>query len=127
KNDQDKVYKAFDIIKQIVRTREFKERVLNHTYQGTKQFVDNKGLTNEEIYLSLIDGSETLSPGIDNEVDMELELYYKNNSTIGYTYASKTRVWMNTKFFDQYTPSQVARNVFHEWTHKLGYKHDSKA
>ena len=31
---------------------------------------------------------------------------------------------MNTKFFNPYTPAEVAGNIFHEWTHKLGFDHD---
>ena len=56
-------------------------------------------------------------------MDFELELYYASRNTIGYTYPDVLRIWMNTKYFDSYTPSEVAGNVFHEWTHKLGFEH----
>jgi hypothetical protein len=123
--DEEKVSKAIDIIKEVIRTDEFRQRVLNFTYQGKKTFVDNDGLTNAQIYQKLLDGSETLKPEVDHEMDLELELYYSSRSTVGYTYANVLRIWMNTKFFDPYTPAEVAGNVFHEWTHKLGFDHAS--
>lgn len=123
--DEEKVYKAIDIIKSVIRTDEFRQRVINFTYQGKKTFVDNDGLTNEQIYQKLLDGSETMKPEVDHEMDLELELYYSSRSTVGYTYANVLRIWMNTKYFDPYTPAEVAGNVFHEWTHKLGFDHAS--
>lgn len=123
--DEEKVQKAFEIIKKVVGTREFRNRVLNFEYKGKKEFVDNEGKTNEQIYQMLIDGKEELRPELDNEMDLELQLYYASNSTVGYTYPSGLKIYMNTKFFDSYTPAEVARNVFHEWTHKLGFGHAS--
>lgn len=123
--DEEKVLKAIEIIKEVIRTDEFRQRVLNFTYQGKKTFVDNDGLSNAQIYQKLLDGSETLKPEVDHEMDLELELYYSSRSTVGYTYANVLRIWMNTKYFDPYTPAEVAGNVFHEWTHKLGFDHAS--
>lgn len=123
RDQEDKVHKAIEIIKKVVGSTEFRSRVLNYTYQGQKQFVDNKGMTNAQIYQALLDGREDLKPEIDNEMDLELELYYSWTSTVGYTTPDVLLIHMNTKFFDPYTPSQVAGNVFHEWTHKLGFDH----
>lgn len=126
--DIDKVQAALEFIQKVIRTSEFRERVLNHTYQGVKQFVDNNGLTNAQIYEKLLDGAETLRPEIDHQMDLELELYTNySTSTVGYTYANTIKIWMNRKYFDAYDPEEVARNVFHEWTHKLGFGHDSSS
>jgi hypothetical protein len=124
-NDEIKVRKAFDIIKKVVASKEFKTRVENFTYGGKKTFVDNDSFSNVDIYQKLLDGSEDLVPGMDHQMDLDLELYYSSRSTVGYTYPSGLRIWMNTKFFDAYTPCEVAGNVFHEWTHKLGFTHAS--
>jgi hypothetical protein len=126
--DIDKVEAALEFIQKIIRTATFKDRVLNHTYNGKKQFVDNKGLTNEQIYQKLLEGAETLLPSIDNQMDLDLELYANySTSTVGYTYANTIKIWMNRKYFDAYDAEEVARNVFHEWTHKLGFTHASSA
>lgn len=118
-----KFRKALEIIKLVIATDEFRSKILNHKYGGKKTFVDNGGYSNSTIYQKILDGSETLQPSKDNEMDMEIELYYENNSTVGYTYPSSKRVWVNTKFFNQYTAAGVARNLMHEWLHKLGFKH----
>lgn len=126
--DIDKVEQALIFIQRIVRTEEFRSRVLNHRYDGQVQFSNNNGFTNAQIYQMLVDGAETLKPLIDNKMDLELELYTNNfTSTVGYTYPNTLRIWMNRKFFDRYSAEEVARNVFHEWTHKLGFGHDSNS
>lgn len=121
--DERKVYQAIDIIKAVISSKEFKDRVLNFEYEGKKQFVDNDGLSNEEIYQKLLNGSESLSPEMDHEMDLELELYYSSRNTVGYTYPEEMKIWMNKKFFRVYSPTEVAGNLFHEWTHKLGFHH----
>lgn len=125
KTSQSKVEKAIEIIKKVVASAEFKNRILNFTYNGKKQFVDNNGLTNEQIYQKILEGAEDLRPEVDHEMDLELELYYSWTSTVGYTYPDELRIYMNTKFFNSYTAVEVADNVFHEWTHKLGFDHDA--
>lgn len=122
-DEEEKVYKAIDIIKAVIGSKEFKERVLNFEYNGKKEFVDNQGLTNIEIYQKLLDGRESLSPELDHQMDLELELYFSYRNTVGYTYPEELKIWMNKKFFRVYTPAEVAGNLFHEWTHKLGFSH----
>lgn len=119
----DKVHSAADLIKKVIASNEFKEAVLNHTYLGKKTFADNNGLTNLQIYHRVLIGAEQLYSAKNSIMDVELELYYENTSTIGYTYPSTPRIWMNTKFFNSYTPSQVSANLMHEWLHKLGFGH----
>lgn len=120
-----KFNKALDIIKQVVATEEFKSRILNFTYGGKKTFVDNGGFTNAQIYQKILDAAETLQNTKDNEMDMEVEIYTASTSTVGYTYANSKRIWVNTKFFNSYDATGVARNLFHEWLHKLGFTHAS--
>lgn len=124
-SQQDKVLKAAEILRQIVASEEFRDAVINHTYNGEKTFVDNGGLTNTQIYQRFLKGAEKLTPTQNNTLDAELELYYANTSTIGYTYPNTKRIWMNTKYFNEYTQGQVAANLTHEWMHKLGFGHDS--
>lgn len=127
KADEEKVRKAFEIIKKVVATKEFKDRVVNFTYKGEKQFHQNDKYSNEEIYQMVLDGKEKLIPVIDNRMNLELEIYTNNwTSTVGYTYPDTLRIYLNTKYFRSYTPAEVAGNLFHEWIHKVGFGHDSK-
>lgn len=121
---RSKMETALEKLKVVLNSEEFRQRVVNFTYNGRKQFVDNKGLTNRQIYDSILRGAETLNGIIDQEVDVDLTLYYSNNSTVGYTYPNTNRIWVNNKFFSTYTHGSVAANVAHEWLHKLGYGHD---
>jgi hypothetical protein len=122
-SDEDKVNSALAMIKKVVLSPEFKARVLNFAYNGKKEFVDNGGHTNEQIYQKLLDGNEDLKPDIDHTMDLELEIYYSRSKTVGYTYPDGLRIWMNRKYFDKFTTVEVAGNIFHEWTHKLGFDH----
>lgn len=121
-----KVRQAVELIKKVVASDEFRERILSHTFEGKKTFVDNAGKTNAEIYQMILDGSETLRPEKNGRMDVELELYQQTTNTIGYTYPHTSRIWMNTKYFNKYSPVQVADNLFHEWLHKLGFDHEIK-
>lgn len=120
-----KIEKAIEIIKLVVATEEFKNQILNHTYNGAKTFVDNNGYTNAQIYKILLDGAERLQPAKNNRMDIEVEPYYASTNVVGYTYPSSKRIWVNTKYFDQYTAAGVAHNLMHEWMHKLGFEHSS--
>ena len=120
-----KYEKAVAVVKKVVATKEFMDRVKNHKYGGKITFVDNRGKTNAQIYQNILDGNESLQTAKNNAMDVEVELYYANTSTVGYTYANSKRIWVNTKYFNTYTPAKVAGNLFHEWLHKLGYTHAS--
>jgi hypothetical protein len=123
-NQTAKILKAIEIIKNVVATTEFRDRVLNYTYQGKKTFVDNRGFTNAQIYKIILDAAESLQPTVNNTMDIEVELYFDDTITVGYTYPNSGRIWVNTKFFNTYSAAGVAHNLFHEWMHKLGFDHD---
>ncbi len=119
----DKIHAASDLIRKVVASDEFRRKVLSHSYNGKKGFVDNGGLSNAQVYKAIIEGSEKLSPGVDNEMDLSLEVFRASTNTVGYTMPSELRVWMNEKFLDRNKPYKVTTNMVHEWLHKLGFKH----
>ena len=126
-SQEDKIQAAEDLIKKVIASDEFKDRVLNHRFKGRKAFNDNQGLSNAEIYKRIIEGSERLTPGVDNQMDLSLEVFRANSNTVGYTMPSELRVWMNEKFLDKNKPYKVTTNMVHEWLHKLGFKHAQAA
>ena len=121
--EEAKYNKAIEIAKLVVATEAFKDQVVNFTYSGSKAYIDNKGLSNQQIYQSILDAAETLQPTKNNTMDLEVELYYAATSVIGYTNGGTKRIWVNTKFFNSFKENSVAGNLFHEWLHKLGYTH----
>lgn len=126
-SDEAKYNQAVAIVKKVVATEAFRTRVLNYTYGGAKQFVQNNGLTNEQIYQDILDAAETLTPAKNNTLDVGVKLYYEASTIVGYTSGSISYINVNTKFFNTFAPNEVAGNLFHEWLHKLGYGHDSAA
>lgn len=120
---ETKIREAMEIVKLVIGTEEFKDRILNHRYNGARTFVDNGGFTNAQIYKKILDGAERLQPARNNTMDAEIELYTAATNVVGYTYPSSRRIWVNTKYFDVYTPAGVAHNLMHEWMHKLGFDH----
>lgn len=126
-SDENKYNQAVALVKKVVATEEFRNKVLAFTYGGVKAFVQNNGLTNEEIYQDILEAAETLQPAKNNTLDVGVKLYYEASTVVGYTSSSITYINVNTKFFDTYAINSVAGNLFHEWLHKLGYSHDSAA
>ena len=122
-SQEAKIQAAEMKIKDVVGSEEFRSAVLNHTYGGKKTFVDNKGLTNAQIYQKILDGAETLQPKKNNAIDMSVKLYYQNSIVVGYTTTGSKTINMNTKYFNTYTSSGVSHNMMHEWLHKLGFTH----
>lgn len=126
-SQQRKFENALEVVRLVVTTEEFKNRVLNHKYNGIKQFANNNGLTNTQIYKKILEAAETFKLAKNNTMDMGVELYTASTNVVGYTYPSSTQIWVNTKFFNIYTAAGVANNLVHEWLHKLGFGHDSSA
>lgn len=110
-------------IRDVVATEEFRSAIINHTYGGKKTFVDNGGLTNTQIYNKILAGVEKLNGDNDNEMDLGIKTYYENSNTVGWTSTGSRYINMNTKFLNIYNSNQVARNMTHEWLHKLGFSH----
>lgn len=80
--------------------------------------------TPEEIYTHIMRGQEILSPELDNEIDIIVDDYYSLKSVIGYTYPNDPQQYTNVRFFDVRTSKANGSNFFHEYGHKLGFKHD---
>lgn len=128
RDQEEKIYKAFDLIKRVVASDEFKRKVLGKKHNGKKQYVDNNGLTNAQIYKRLLEGSEMLNQAKNNTMDLELQAYYEKANVIGYTKPSIKTVYVNTRYLDMksFGVNEVAMNLTHEWLHKLGFKHAQK-
>ena len=112
-------------IRKVISTDEFRDRVINHSYNGVRTYVDNGGFTNEEIYQKILDGAERLNKINNNALDIEVEMYYEDTSTVGYTFGSSPRIYANTKFYNSYSAQTITGNLTHEWLHKLGFTHAS--
>lgn len=124
---EDKLFRAVDLLREVFSSYEFRKRVLNHRYFGRRGFAQNRGLSNHQIYRKILQGMETRYPYRNNAMDVEIELYsdYKSN-VIGYTKSRSRRIWMNNKYFNRHSASEVAAHLTHEWLHKLGFDHEKE-
>lgn len=124
---REKLYRSFEVLEEVVNSEEFKDRVINFkNSKGERSFASNKGLSNEEIYQIFMEGRETLQQNTPGEMNFFLKLYNKSWSrVIGYTSGDTNVIHMNWKFFKNFAPHQVASNLAHEWTHKIGFDHRS--
>lgn len=115
----EKYVEAVEKTEQVLNSQEFHDELLKLKLTSTK------GLSNQQIYEMIINGAEVLDPIIDNEVDIFISMYYKNNKVVGYTYSSVKETWLNSKFFKSSDSADIACNLTHEWLHKLGFGHKS--
>ncbi|HXH30290.1 MAG TPA: fibronectin type III domain-containing protein [Bacteriovoracaceae bacterium] len=120
-----KIRAAEEHIKRIIASEVFRDAVLNHTYRGVKKFVDNEGLSNEQVYQKILEGAEYLNRDKNNTMDLEVEMYYERSSTVGFTYPNSRKIYANTKYYNDYSPASISGNLMHEWLHKLGFSHAS--
>lgn len=140
-SDKKKILEAQAAMDRAVCSQEFKDRVIGHSYKTTvriktgflryktearwiKGYLDCP-LTGLQVYERIIQANEKLRPEIDGEADIDLTLYTKNNSTVGYTYPNTLMQWANKKFWSAFTIFDIAGNLFHEWLHKMGFGHSS--
>lgn len=123
----EKLKLAFKVLEEVVNTEEFKDRVINFkNSKGEREFASNKGLSNEQIYANFMEGRETLQQNTPGEMNFYLKLYNKSWSrVIGYTSGNTNVININWKYFKNFAPAQVASNLAHEWTHKIGFDHKS--
>lgn len=124
---REKYRGAIAMMKKIVATKEFRDRIFEHEYNGN-DFASMSGdpfKTDNGIYQHILDGNEKLQNTKDNEMDMEVRFYYSSSNVVGYTYPNVKYIYVNVRYFDNYAYSSVCANMMHEWLHKLGYGHDS--
>lgn len=128
-NSRAKLDKAFWVLEKVVNSEEFKERVINFkNSKGERAFASNNGLSNEQIYEIFMDGRETLQQNTPGEMNFFLNMYNRPwSKVIGYTSGDTNVINTNWKYYKNFTPDNVASNLAHEWTHKIGFDHKSAA
>jgi hypothetical protein len=124
-----KLDQAVALLGKVLNSPEFQQAVLGyHAYQGC--FANSDGKTNQQILDAISAGAENFAPEADHEVDLDMQIadlgWFKRN-VVGYTTPDTSVITSNRRFFDGYTPAEIAGNLAHEWMHKIGFDHDFNA
>lgn len=115
-----KLTQASVAIEKVFNSPEFKSKVVSRSFDS------NKGLGSSEIFDRLYRGAELLGPAVDYEMDLIVTMYNRRFSkVVGYTTPNSSVVFTNRKFHDSFSHCQVAANLTHEWSHKMGFDHKS--
>jgi hypothetical protein len=121
---KEKLDRIIPLMKQALNSEALRNFILNHTYRGKKQFSDNEGLTNEQIYDKMRDATEELFQNDKYVAEFRSELYYTRRNTVGYVTPSwPDWIMTNTKFYNPWPEEDVAGHLAHEWLHLIGFSH----
>lgn len=108
------VQKAEDVIKQVIASQEFKDRIMNYDFGNIKY-------TNEEIYQKILEGAETDNEIKDNVMELVIEVIpQKTTSRIYKIMAGIKKIFFFLNLFHKATPASIAENLFFHWLGKIG-------
>lgn len=119
---------AMDLVEIVVNSEAFKEKVIGYINStGNRNYTRNEGLSNEEVYLKLMEGKEVLDQTTPGEMNLYIQQYNRWwSKVIGYTKIGTSKwMWVNWKFYKNFDASEMASNIVHEWIHLMGFYHDS--
>lgn len=81
------------------------------------KYTENRGFKGRDIVDMIRSGAH--DGGIEDRVlDIDIVGFYRASSTIGYTYLGSLTQWINRKFLNKYTESDVFKHVMHETMHR---------
>jgi hypothetical protein len=112
--DVERLSRIVDVVRVVINSDAFKQRVEGAYYKGKKKFVDT-ALTNEQVYQTLMAKPWALEIGVERA----------RCSTLGWTYPSIKKFYINSCGFNSRKDSGLAGTICHEYSHKLGFKHTS--
>jgi len=118
-------------LNQVLNGPDFKEQILNFTYNGQGGFVQNNGMSNQQVYDYLMAGAEeypTQQPA-NGMADMFLSIYtppwYKMFSkALAFTSTDDPFLHIYKKYYNDASVADISNTLIHEWTHKMGFVHD---
>lgn len=110
-------------LQRAVNGQKFKDRIC----QISKGGFTSCDLSGAEVYEIFMRGRQVGETSDDFEMDIDLTIYstWPWVSTIGYTYPSTVKTWINRKFFLAFTLAGICGNISHEFCHKIGFDHTS--
>lgn len=127
--EKKRTLKIGQLMETVLNSREFRDRVLAHEWNGAKQYADNDGLTNEEIYHRIREAVEYDNPDGRPYV---MELVHRIGrpwfcawrKAIGYTVFGSPLITTYYCKYHRMTDADLGGHFTHEWMHRIGFVHD---
>lgn len=132
--ETEKLLQATSLLESVLNSARFETAILDFSYMHKDHFWTKPyrkfafrmtKLSRYQVLAKIMSGSEVLSPGVDNEADIQLTIDRRDaGDVLGYTYSSTAMQWIYASFFGRATLADIAANLAHEYCHKLGFEHE---
>jgi len=139
-SQKEKLLRARELFEIVVNSIEFRQKVLSYkhvvsTYTGRlwwKKWTSREvigfretDLSNDAVYMAIMEGGESLSPEHDQEADISVTVATGSRGVIGWTNPHTPMQWISSWFINSSDVDsvEIAGNLSHEWMHKIGFDH----
>jgi len=113
-DEKEKIRTALKMGEEVLSSENFANRILALKFKGTtKKPSDVLGL--------ILSGSD--NGKADEVIDINIEGFFKWNSTVGYTYLHAAKTYINRRFLRKFTHAEVFGHIMHELMHRMGFAH----
>lgn len=113
-------------VEKVINSAEFRDRVVNFTWKGAKQFNENEGKTNEQIYDIIRRANEV---GSGDDYTMSAYIWFVKKDWFCFIDEVAASDWQNyditfnTCVFGGMKDEEVANTLVHETIHKYKFGH----
>lgn len=115
-DDLTHIDNALRLIEEVVNLESFRGEIAKRKFSQTKM----KG---PEVLASILKAHEFYASAGEGVIDLNLDMFEENSSTVGYTSPKDPFMHLNRFFHRNYSAAETAGNIFHEWLHKIGHTH----
>lgn len=118
--------KAILVLGKVINSKEFETEVLNFSSSMGKCFIENEGMSNEQILQTILDSKTFFAPEVKNCIQLYLELDYgPNKKGVGYRFINGKTIYTYANWYKRAKVEEYAKHLMHEWLHILDFDHTS--
>lgn len=110
----------------ILKSNLFMKKILEMPEKWTRGDSNSsvfKNLNNNQIYEKLMESREETSKKKDFVANIKIATYRTIANVVGFMTPFKPTIYVNTRYFDNFSRKKVGSNATHEWAHTLGGRH----
>jgi len=130
-DDREKMLKAMKIFEQVINDPDFQKELLTQKFLFDLPNDPMRHLTTKQIVDTLYSGKEWYDPVVDNTADIYWICNKRKHkppfsTAIGYGLPTDSTIHTYIYFVRNASLSEIANNLAHEWSHKVGFDHEFK-